>query len=107
MPAWLREGRKAGLISESSLEEGLQITQPVNGAVYFLDQSMPASHQGIGLQTAGTPAETLQVWVNGSPLESLQPDGSAILPLSRGEYRVEIRGNDGRHVWDRVQYSVR
>jgi penicillin-binding protein 1C len=105
--AWLREGRKAGLISESSAEEGLQITQPVNGAVYFLDPSMPSSHQGIGLQTAGTPAEMLQVWVNGSPLESLQPDGSAILPLTRGEYRVEIRGSDGRRVWDRVQYSVR
>ncbi len=103
--AWLREGRKAGGVAEASPEDGLQITQPVNGAVYFLDRSLPASHQGIGLQTTGWYEPGLEVRVNGALLALLPPDGSAVLPLSRGDFTVEIRG--GERIWDRVRYQVR
>ena len=98
---WLRASRKTGMVQVDP-EEGLEITQPANGAVYFLDPSIPRSQQGIGLRTAGRPEESLSVWLNGSPLAPLPRDGTLVLPMARGNYTVEIRsGAPGRRLCKR------
>ncbi len=103
--AWLRAGRKAGVAAPSPDGE-LQIMQPANGAIYFLDRSVPSSQQGIGLETSGIPERSAEVWLNGAFFRPLPPDGSVVLPLRPGEFTVEIRASSGEKL-DAVRYEVR
>jgi penicillin-binding protein 1C len=103
--AWLRDGRKEGSTEDEAVDGGIEVLQPANDAVFFWDPSIPASQQAISLEVAGRPEEDLEIWINGRPWGPLPRSGSAILPLRRGDFVVDIRG--GTRIWGEVRFEVR
>jgi penicillin-binding protein 1C len=73
--------------------EGLAITSPAPGAVYYLDEGLPGGSQTVRVEAAGS--GEISLFINESPAVSGPSPLAVRLPLRRGEYRIEaISGSE-------------
>ena len=99
--AWLAEGFRFGLVRQ---EGSGRIRTPVNGAVYFLNPSIPPQAQALRVETTGFSADAL-VYANGVLMGKLNHAGVFNLPLLRGFHTVVIEDPNG--AFASVNFEVR
>ncbi|TFG60699.1 MAG: peptidoglycan glycosyltransferase, partial [Spirochaetales bacterium] len=88
--AWAAS-RKPGAGTGLSGETFLEITQPRNGSVFFMDPGTESSSQGIRIEAAGTDGGPAEVTVNGIKTAVLTYPYSYFFQLKPGNWRVTIR----------------
>ncbi len=101
--AWLAERRRFGATETAPSDPESYIRRPVDGAVFYLDPSLPPSAQSLRLDTVGFGPEAL-VFMNGEPVGVLDAAGGRGLPLLRGQHRLLV-SEGGRTA--ETRYEVR
>lgn len=99
--AWLSERFRAGSINREAMG---RIRNPVQGAVYFLDPSVPQESQALRIETSGFGMDAM-VYSDGILQGSLNHAGVYALPLSKGRHTVLVEDSDG--VSAAVNFEVR
>lgn len=75
----------------------VQIVQPQNGAVYFVDPSAPLDAQGIKIEAVPGGEESLDLYINGTHYGTdSYPPHMWFFPLSPGEWELLVRSPSGQ-----------
>jgi hypothetical protein len=97
---------RASLLLSSLLEKGeeIRIVFPLNGQVFYLDETLRTGAQAIPVSIAARDTAGVRVTVDGRR-EAPPGDLSGIrVPITRGTHSVVAQGPHGR---DRVRFEVR
>jgi penicillin-binding protein 1C len=84
--------------------ESVRILFPVDGQVFYLDETMRAGTQDIPVSIAARSQDGLEVVVDGRRAPPGPGLGGISVPLTRGGHEVTVSGPGGR---DRVRFEVR
>lgn len=97
---FMETGGTPGAVRENS-SPSLRFARPRPGAIYYYDDSIPASEQAVGVVLEGfiSPAARIEIEspeASGIPA-SVRPDqqGKITLPLVRGSYTLRVRDKEG------------
>ena len=80
----------------------VRFVQPGDGAVYYLDSTLPASGQSIPVRVTGS--EFAELFVNGRKVYEGQAPFSFFYPLAKGNFTLDLNTSRGS---DRVKVIVR
>ena len=95
--SWMEDFGKTGAVGASRVEAP-RITSPADGALYYLDEGIPADMQAIRVEAMMPDHVTGALYINGVPVEALAPSSSGsravwIVPLVKGAWHIEVRGD--------------
>jgi len=98
--------RRGDLFLESLLGRGesFRILFPVDGQVFYLDETLRAGTQEIPVSIAARGTEELEVTVDGRRVAARAGLAGISVPLERGPHEVTVTGPHGA---DRVRFEVR
>jgi penicillin-binding protein 1C len=97
--SWLAERLRAGSVNRGT--GGIRL--PRQGAVFYLDSSLPAEAQAVRIETSGFGDNAL-VYVDSTLQGGLNPGGVFVLPLTRGRKRVVVEDDESSAS---VEFEVR
>lgn len=93
---WCRSNSNTiGAVSPS--DERLAVSQPVDSAVYSVDEALPASQQMVELQCKGGLGKAVRWYVNGTLINS-RKDGRVYWQLERGTWQIAARAGEEESV---------